>query len=195
MFTCRFLSGRSSLVLAALSASSSSLRPRSATAAGALGPHRYRRASGPGHRPDPGRRGHPVRPANPPIRWPRRDESAAVEEDSTEAPAKPTGDLTEPGRRSCAAPMPGSRELECLAVGDLFRIQERTARRPAGRRPSDRQPRQFSGRFPSSYCGVLFQRSQFSFVRGRSLCRRSPRSSRQWQTAVAIAKIVDQALA
>ena len=50
-----------------------------------------------------------------------------------------------------------------------------------------------SGRFPSSYCGVLFQRGQFSFVHGRSLPA-VPRASRQWQTAVAIAKIVDQDL-
>jgi spore germination cell wall hydrolase CwlJ-like protein len=49
------------------------------------------------------------------------------------------------------------------------------------------------GRFPSSYCGVLFQRSQFSFVRGRSLPS-VPRASKQWQTAVAMAKIVDKGL-
>jgi spore germination cell wall hydrolase CwlJ-like protein len=40
---------------------------------------------------------------------------------------------------------------------------------------------------------VLFQRGQFSFVRGHSLPS-VPRASRQWQTAVAIAKIVDQDL-
>jgi N-acetylmuramoyl-L-alanine amidase len=50
-----------------------------------------------------------------------------------------------------------------------------------------------NGRFPSTYCGVLFQRSQFSFIRGKSLPS-VPRASRQWQTAVAIAKIVDQDL-
>ena len=47
-----------------------------------------------------------------------------------------------------------------------------------------------SGRFPSSYCGVLFQRSQFSFVRGKSYPP-DRASGRQWQNAVAIAKIVD----
>ena len=40
---------------------------------------------------------------------------------------------------------------------------------------------------------VLFQRGQFSFVRGHSLPS-VPRASRQWQTAVAIAQIVDQDL-
>jgi N-acetylmuramoyl-L-alanine amidase len=48
-------------------------------------------------------------------------------------------------------------------------------------------------RFPSSYCGVLFQRGQFSFVRGRSYPSVA-RSSRQWQNAVAVARIVDQEL-
>lgn len=45
-----------------------------------------------------------------------------------------------------------------------------------------------SGRFPSSYCGVVFQRSQFSFVRGG----RMPsirKSSKAWREAKAIARI------
>ena len=37
---------------------------------------------------------------------------------------------------------------------------------------------------------MLFQRGQFSFIRERALPK-VPRASRQWQTAVAIAKIVD----
>jgi spore germination cell wall hydrolase CwlJ-like protein len=40
---------------------------------------------------------------------------------------------------------------------------------------------------------VLFQRGQFSFVHGRTLPG-VPRANHQWQTAVAIAKIVDQGL-
>ena len=52
---------------------------------------------------------------------------------------------------------------------------------------------QRGGRFPPTYCGVLFQRGQFSFVHGHSLPS-VPHSSKQWQTAVAIAKIVDQGL-
>jgi spore germination cell wall hydrolase CwlJ-like protein len=40
---------------------------------------------------------------------------------------------------------------------------------------------------------VLFQRGQFSFIRGRSLPS-VPRASAQWKTAVAVARIVDQEL-
>jgi spore germination cell wall hydrolase CwlJ-like protein len=75
----------------------------------------------------------------------------------------------------------------------LFRGEERAARRPACRRQGDREPRPERRPLPPTYCGVLFQRGQFSFVHGRSLPS-APRSSRQWQTAVAIAKIVDQDL-
>jgi len=39
----------------------------------------------------------------------------------------------------------------------------------------------------------LFQRSQFSFVRGKSYPAPA-RASRQWHNAVAVAKIVDQKL-
>jgi N-acetylmuramoyl-L-alanine amidase len=40
---------------------------------------------------------------------------------------------------------------------------------------------------------VLFQRGQFSFIRGHSLPSVT-HSNRQWQNAVALAKIVDQKL-
>ena len=45
-----------------------------------------------------------------------------------------------------------------------------------------------SGRFPDSYCGVVFQRSQFSFVHGGVLPHIA-HSSRQWKNAAAIAQI------
>ncbi|NNC48517.1 MAG: cell wall hydrolase [Sphingomonas sp.] len=47
-----------------------------------------------------------------------------------------------------------------------------------------------SGRFPDSYCGVVFQRSQFSFVRGGKMPS-IKRNSKAWKRAVAIARIVD----
>ena len=45
-----------------------------------------------------------------------------------------------------------------------------------------------SGRFPNSYCGVVFQPSQFSFVRGGGMPGIA-RGSQQWRNAVAIAQI------
>ena len=47
-----------------------------------------------------------------------------------------------------------------------------------------------SGRFPSSYCGVVYQHSQFSFVRGQTMPEIKD-SSPQWQRAVAVARIAD----
>ena len=87
----------------------------------------------------------------------------------------------------------GSRELECLAVGVYFEAKSEplAGQLAVGHVIANRAN---SGkRFPSSYCGVLFQRGQFSFVSGRSYPAVA-RGSRQWQTAVAIARIVDQEL-
>jgi spore germination cell wall hydrolase CwlJ-like protein len=83
----------------------------------------------------------------------------------------------------------GSRQLECLAAGVYFESKSESleGQLAVGHVIANRAE---SGRFASSYCGVLFQRGQFSFVRGQSYPS-VPRSSRQWQNAVAIAKIVD----
>jgi hypothetical protein len=88
---------------------------------------------------------------------------------------------------------PGSRELECLAVGVYFESKSEplAGQLAVGEVIANRA--NSHGRFPSSYCGVLFQRSQFSFIRGRGLPS-VPRAGRQWQNAVAIAKIVDRDL-
>ena len=108
------------------------------------------------------------------------------------ASAKPSGDLASLVAQLRSAE-PGSRELECLAVGVYFESKSEplSGQLAVGEVIANRA--NSNGRFPSSYCGVLFQRSQFSFVRGHSLPS-VPRASRQWQTAVAIAKIVDQDL-
>lgn len=45
-----------------------------------------------------------------------------------------------------------------------------------------------SRRFPGSYCGVVFQRSQFSFVRGNRMPRIKT-GSKAWRRAIAIAQI------
>jgi N-acetylmuramoyl-L-alanine amidase len=51
-----------------------------------------------------------------------------------------------------------------------------------------------SGRFASTLCGVVRQRSQFSFVRG-GVIPTPPTASRDWRTAVAIAQIATRELA
>lgn len=50
-----------------------------------------------------------------------------------------------------------------------------------------------SGVFPSDYCGVVFQPSQFSFVRGGKMPRIA-RGSAAWARAVAIARIAHEGL-
>ena len=65
----------------------------------------------------------------------------------------------------------GSRELECLAAGVYFESKSEPlgGQLAVGQVIANRA--NSHGRFPSSYCGVLFQRGQFSFVRGHC-CRR-----------------------
>jgi spore germination cell wall hydrolase CwlJ-like protein len=45
-----------------------------------------------------------------------------------------------------------------------------------------------SGRFPGSLCGVVFQKSQFSFVRGNAMPNIN-KDSQNWRNAIAISKI------
>ena len=87
----------------------------------------------------------------------------------------------------------GSRELECLAAGVYFESKSEplAGQLAVGQVIANRT--RSKGRFPASYCGVLSQRGQFSFIRGRHWPAVN-RSGKQWQTAVAIAKIVDQDL-
>jgi N-acetylmuramoyl-L-alanine amidase len=87
----------------------------------------------------------------------------------------------------------GSRELECLATGIYFEAKSEplAGQLAVGQVIANRSSS--GGRFPSTYCGVLFQHGQFSFVHGHSLPHVS-HDNRQWQTAVAIAKIVDERL-
>src|SRR5205085_4969368 len=120
------------------------------------------------------------------------DATPDTTETTEAAPVKPTGDLS-----SMVAQLRGSdtgnRELECLATGIYFESKGEplAGQLAVGRVIANRAGS--GGRFPSTYCGVLFQRGQFSFVRGHALPG-VPRATRQWQTAVAIAKIIDQRL-
>jgi N-acetylmuramoyl-L-alanine amidase len=90
------------------------------------------------------------------------------------------------------SPDPGSHEVECLAAGVYFESKSEplSGQLAVGKVIANRT---HSGRFPSSYCGVLLEPGQFSFVHGHSWPHIS-RDNRQWQTAVAIAKIVDHNL-
>jgi spore germination cell wall hydrolase CwlJ-like protein len=106
--------------------------------------------------------------------------------------ARPSADLPTMVARMRASE-PGSRELECLATGIYFESKSEPlgGQLAVGEVIANRAGSH--GRFPSSYCGVLFQHGQFSFIRGGHLPA-VPRSSRQWQTAVAVAQIVDRDL-
>jgi N-acetylmuramoyl-L-alanine amidase len=120
------------------------------------------------------------------------DADAAADRDATAAAPPPARDLASLVAHYRTSD-PGSRELECLAVGIYFEAKSEplAGQLAVGHVIANRA--ESGRRFPSSYCGVLFQRGQFSFVSGRSYPAVA-RSSRQWQTAVAIAKIVDQEL-
>lgn len=88
-----------------------------------------------------------------------------------------------------AQPIPASidRELECLAASVYFESKSE---------PLEGQlavaevvlNRADSGRFPTTLCGVVFQRSQFSFVRGNGFPP-IKRNSAAWTKAVKIAQI------
>jgi len=80
-----------------------------------------------------------------------------------------------------------SRELNCLAGAIYFEAKSESL---AGQLAVGRVvvARSKSGRFPNSYCGVVYQPSQFSFVRGSAMPGIA-KSSRQWKNAVAIAQI------
>ena len=111
---------------------------------------------------------------------------------AVEATPRPTGDLAAMVAQ-LRGPEPGSHELDCLATGIYFESKGEplAGQLAVGQVIANRT--QSGGRFPGTYCGVLFQRSQFSFVHRQSLPKVA-RSSSQWKTAVAIAKIVDQHL-
>ena len=87
----------------------------------------------------------------------------------------------------------GSRELECLAAGIYFESKSESlaGQLAVGEVIANRA--ESRGRFPSTYCGVLFQRGQFSFVRSGGWPAVN-QNGQQWKTAVALARIIDQDL-
>jgi spore germination cell wall hydrolase CwlJ-like protein len=89
-----------------------------------------------------------------------------------------------------AAPEEMSRELNCLAGAIYFEAKSESlpGQLAVGRVVVARSK---SGRFPTSYCGVVFQPSQFSFVRGQSMPGIN-KNSRDWREAVAVAQIAHE---
>lgn len=112
-----------------------------------------------------------------------------ADQPSTPAPAPRAATLAAHVR---AQPQPGTldREMRCLAGAIYFeaRGESLDGQLAVGRVVVERAN---SGRFPASYCGVVFQRSQFSFVRGQSIPT-VQESTAAWQRAVAIARIADE---
>jgi spore germination cell wall hydrolase CwlJ-like protein len=120
-------------------------------------------------------------------------DSKSDSDDAASAPAaRPTGDLVSMVSQMRGAEA-GTPELECLATAVYFESKSEPLAGQLAVAKVLANRTQSGGRFPGTYCGVVLQRGQFSFVHGRSLPS-VPRSNHQWQTAVAIAKIVDQKL-
>lgn len=122
------------------------------------------------------------RPVEQPLPQPER-----TEPDSADALPSPStlADLVE------RTPLPASlsREMECLAGAVYFEARSETL---AGQLAVGRVivTRATSGRFPSSYCGVVYQPSQFSFVHANAMPW-VDHNSAKWRQAVKIAVIAD----
>lgn len=88
-----------------------------------------------------------------------------------------------------ATPVDGalSAELECLAGAIYFeaRGEQLMGQLAVAEVIINRSQ---SGKFPTSYCGVVRQPGQFSFVRGGAIPQ-APRGTQAWRNAVAIARI------
>ncbi len=82
---------------------------------------------------------------------------------------------------------PLSKEMQCLAGTVYFESKGETL---AGQLAVARvvMARAASSRFPDSLCGVVYQRKQFSFIRGGKMPR-IDKGHRHWRNAVAISKI------
>lgn len=85
-----------------------------------------------------------------------------------------------------------SKDMHCLAGAIYFesRGEPLTGQLAVGRVIVNRAA---SNRFPSSYCGVVYQRSQFSFVKGGRMPSIAMGSA-AWRKAKAIAKVAHESL-
>lgn len=117
---------------------------------------------------------------------PLQDALPAAADPATDA-ALPQAASLEELVRAVTVPAALSPELTCLAGAIYYEARSESL---AGQLAVGRVivARTASGRYPTSYCGVVLQRSQFSFVRGGAIPGVSP-TNRLWQQAVRIAVI------
>lgn len=81
-------------------------------------------------------------------------------------------------------------QLQCMASAIYFEAgHEKLAGQLAVGRVIVERSR--SGRFPDSYCGVVYQRSQFSFVHGHAMPTIKTNSA-AWRNSVAMARIAHE---
>lgn len=82
-----------------------------------------------------------------------------------------------------------NREMRCLAGAIYFeaRGESLDGQLAVGRVIVNRAG---SGRFPASYCGVVYQPAQFSFVQGGAMPS-IRENSRDWREAIAVAQIAE----
>lgn len=113
-------------------------------------------------------------------------DDAAITAPSDEVSAESLAQLV--AAKTTSAPL--SRELNCLAGAIYFEAKSEplVGQLAVGRVIVNRSR---SGRFPDSYCGVVYQPSQFSFVRGNGMPA-IQHDSRGWKNAVAIAQIAHE---
>lgn len=117
--------------------------------------------------------------------------SASPEVATVDAEADAAGAASSLGELVAAHGQPEqlSNELQCLAGAIYFEAKGESlpGQLAVGRVIVARSK---SGRFPGSYCGVVYQPSQFSFIRGRAMPAINT-NSQYWRQAVAIAQIAD----
>ncbi|WP_128891433.1 cell wall hydrolase [Erythrobacter sp. HKB08] len=123
---------------------------------------------------------------------PLPDETETNSQDATEASDAPQADSLHELVSQIDAPQSLSREMECLAGtvyfesrGEPLAGQLAVAQVVINRAESDV--------FPESYCGVVHQRKQFSFIRGGRMPNIA-RSTDAWQRAKKIARIAHEGL-